>query len=99
MAIEIRRPEEIAIPPEMRAVMARLTPEGAQLFVAEMLEALEQAQAANDLAPVQRVLNAWFRTLILRSDPGYEAHLRAADDEDRGEPLSIEDLRARYKSA
>jgi Family of unknown function (DUF6247) len=70
-----------------------------RVFIDELLEAMEGATRENDLAPVQRVIGAWYRTLVLRSDPHYAANLQAAGDPDRGEAFTIDDLRARYATS
>lgn len=73
-AAKVRTPEGLTIPPRSKvaAVLENLTDEGAKRFVGELLAALEDAKQEGDLAHVNRVVEAWFRTLLLRMDPEHE---------------------------
>ncbi len=82
----IRHPREFTLPASTDAIIAMLD-ELNQEDLAEMakafFEALDVSRQKDDLRPVQRVLEAWYRTTLLRRDPEHaqltrEAHARAA---------------------
>jgi hypothetical protein len=77
-------------------VLANLAPFGRQRFIDEIFLAMEEARRINDWRPVQRVVGAWYKTLVLRSDSEYLANLRAADTPGRGEARTIEQIRAEF---
>lgn len=82
----------LPMPEQMNAVLPHLSPEGTSAFLHEVLTALQAAQANNDLRPVQEVVEAWFRTLLLRQHP---EHPEAIHRSTSGEPLlSADELRA-----
>ncbi len=77
----IRQPRDLTLPSEIwpmlkdhfktDEVRQHLNPKGARIFQLEVLEALHQSIDTNDLRPVQEVLEAWYRTLIVLKDPGF----------------------------
>jgi Family of unknown function (DUF6247) len=78
-------------------VFERLTPAGQRKFIKELMESLEASVGDDDLRPLQRVLLAWYRTLILRSDPQYRKNLQAGKSgRGRGKALTVADVRARF---
>jgi hypothetical protein len=95
----ITRPSELELPPEARLVLANLTPFGRQHFIDEIFLAMEEAKRRDDWRPVQRVVRAWYRTLILRSDPKYAANLRSGGAPDRGEARTMEQIRSEFTPA
>jgi hypothetical protein len=50
----------------------------------EFIEALEQSRAKDDLVPVYRVLEAWYRTTLLRRDPDHARLTSEATDRAEG---------------
>lgn len=63
------------------------------MFIKEVLVALGAAKAADDLRPVTDVVEAWYRTMLVRRGPRFAALKRAA----RKPPtkcLTIEEVRA-----
>lgn len=63
-----------------RAIRAALPPEDQGAFDREYREALDKAKETYDLAPVQRVVDAWWGTAVLKADPDeYEETIRAAE--------------------
>lgn len=67
----ITRPEDLGLPPEADEVLSHLTPGGSAAFSQEIMRALMQAQSKGNLRPVRDVVEAWYRTLVLRSQPDY----------------------------
>lgn len=82
----------LPMPEQMNAVLPHLSPDGTSAFLSEVLAALQEAQTNNDLRPVQEVVEAWYRTLLLRQHP---EHAEAIHRPTVGEPtLTIDQLRA-----
>lgn len=55
--------------PEIRAVLAEVSPEECAPFEAEFAQALEQARAECDLAPADAVLDRWWGVAAIRANP------------------------------
>src|SRR5690348_5300933 len=85
MAVAIRHPREFTLPASTEAIIGmldELSQEDLAELAKEFLEALDASRQKDDLRPVQRVLEAWWRTTLLRRDPEHErltkeAHARA----------------------
>jgi hypothetical protein len=71
----IERPQDLGLPPEAVEVFSHLTEHGASIFSQEIVQALMKAQRRGNLRPVRDVVEAWYRTLILRQDPSYEENV------------------------
>ena len=72
----ISNPRDLDLPPEVFDVLlSALTEEGRANFERDLLRAIQQAQQRNNLRPVREVLEAWYRTLIVRKHPHYEENL------------------------
>jgi hypothetical protein len=75
----ISSPGDLDLPAEVFDVLlGSLTKHGRANFERELLEAIRQAQKRNNLRPVREVLEAWYRTLVVRQHPDYEANLALA---------------------
>jgi hypothetical protein len=74
----IERPQDLNLPPETETVFAHLTKHGAEVFSQEITRALLQAQDKGNLRPVKDVVEAWYRTLLLWSQPGYDEAVKWA---------------------
>ncbi len=75
----IAAPGDLRIPDRMDEVMASLNDAGAREFIDEMTKALSEAQDANDLTPVQYVVNAWWVSSLFCTHDGIEKALDAAE--------------------
>lgn len=67
-----------------------LTDKGVREFAGELVEAVIQAKHANDLRPIQDVIEAWYRTSLFIRDPGF---LKAVAEDDDEELISREERR------
>ena len=78
---EIVAPRELHIPEsdKMKVVMAGLTDAGRADFLAELYEALDHAQASNDLVSVQFVVDSWWVSRMFAQHPRFDAALEAAE--------------------
>jgi hypothetical protein len=80
-ATKIAIPEEMVIPDPVRfeAVTAVLSDQGRSWFLSEILGSLSEAQAWNDLRPVQATIDAWWHSSLFAMHPMIEeAVARAA---------------------
>ena len=71
----IRHPREFTLPASTEAVIAMLDElnQGDLAELAnEFFEALDAMRQKDDLRPVQRVLESWWRTTLLRRDPEHK---------------------------
>jgi hypothetical protein len=80
----IREPKNLRLPDDVWAVLehfkpgeveANLTGQRARDFQTEMLEALRESIANNDLRPLQKSLESWYRTVVVLKDPSFGAKL------------------------
>jgi hypothetical protein len=78
VAIEISRPADMALPPKAEQVLGLLTPERGRVFIQELLASMQTSQAQNDLRPMLNVVEAWYRTQVLQSDPDYQVSVKRA---------------------
>jgi hypothetical protein len=86
----IRQPRDLSLPGDIwpvleqhfktDEVLANLSPQGEQLFRTEVLEAIRKSITSNDLRPIQEVLEAWYRTLVLIKDPAFSKKVQWALD-------------------
>jgi hypothetical protein len=94
---KIRHPEELNLPPhdKIKKVLEKLKPQGSILFLTELLQSLEDASNDSDLAPVQLVVDSWYRTLLFRSDPSHKDRWESAEAAAKTPPpeMTIEDVR------
>jgi len=97
-AERITHAAELDLPPEVADVFAELTPAGRQQFTSEIMQAFVAARNTDDLRPLQDVIQAWYRTLLARRSPDYEAALEWAASGEEGAPLDVEAVRARFAS-
>jgi hypothetical protein len=95
----IERPEDLALPPEAEEVFDHLTEEGARNFSREIMHALYQAQAKGNLRPVRDVVEAWYRSLLLKQHPDYRATVRWAREEDPFPALAAEKVVEQYAAS
>jgi len=83
----IRRPREFVFPASEEAMdrmLQHLPEEDIRKLATEFIEALEQSRAKDDLLPVYRVLEAWYRATLLRRDPDHERLTREAHERTEG---------------
>lgn len=72
----ISHPKDLDLPPEVFDVLLKaLTEKGRANFERDLLRAIQEAQQRNNLRPVREVLEAWYRTLVVRQHPDYEGNL------------------------
>jgi hypothetical protein len=93
---KLRRAEELHLPPEMNGVLARLGPDDAARFNREIVAAISAAEEASDLRPIRDVIEAWYRTVLVTSDRGYQGNMAAAIKARPRRGESPDDLRRRY---
>jgi hypothetical protein len=94
----IERPQELGLPPEAERVLEALTEHGAPVFSRDITRAIFQAQATGNLRPVRDVVEAWYRTLLLKSHPDYKDAVRWARDENPVDTFeNPQDLVSRYR--
>lgn len=78
-------PQDLELPPEIAEVFEGLTDEGRRAYVHKLMEALEAAQATNDLRPVRDVIEAYYRTLRVRQHPEYRRAIERAKQPPHGQ--------------
>lgn len=86
----IRIPADLDLSHEhFRVLTEALTEQGRLNLTLELIDAIERAQARNDLRPVRDTIEAWYRTLLIRQTPGYETNLAWArkSEERSGAPV------------
>ena len=98
----MRRPREFVFPASEHAMdrmFEELGEDDLRKLATEFIEALEQSRAKDDLVPVYRVLEAWYRTTLLRRDPDHARLTSEATDRAEGrippgvETQTVEQLR------
>lgn len=96
----IREPRYLELPPEADRAYEELSPyltnEGREAFLRELIHALVVSHAENNLRPVQDVIAAWYRTLLLRSDPNYEENIKRARRSRPRRGVPLEEVRKRF---
>lgn len=99
-AAPLREPKQLDIPEEALEAFDHLaehpTEQGRQQFTSELLRALHEAAVRNDLAPVQYVVESWYRTLLFMAEPNTEALLEWAETCDVSDAKTVEELRASW---
>ena len=89
----IRIPADLDLPHEhFRVLTEALTEQGRLNFALERIDAIERAQARNDLRPVRDTIEAWYRTFLIRQTPGYEANLEWARSSKERAGVPVEEL-------
>ena len=96
----ISRPKDLEMPPEARQVFndlfPHLTEDGKQDLVNDVMEAVERAQRENNLRPLQETIEAWYHTLIVMNDEGFDASLKRARRSRPKSGLTVQQLRTRF---
>jgi Family of unknown function (DUF6247) len=75
-AEKITHPAELWLPARLERaaeVFASLDARSQAQFISEFLQALYEARRTDNLRPLQDVIEAWYRTLVARRSPDYEA--------------------------
>ncbi|HEV8149559.1 MAG TPA: DUF6247 family protein [Gemmatimonadales bacterium] len=76
-----------------KVLLNALTDEGLAAFQRDLLQAIQRAQQRNNLRPVREVLESWYRTLVVRQDPDFEASLTwARQSKDRDGITTVDEL-------
>lgn len=94
----IERIQDFILPPEAEEVFDHLTEDGEARFGREIFQALLSAQAKGDFRPVLDVVEAWYRTLLMRQHPQYEETVRWARRGGSGQTYPAEDVVERFSS-
>src|SRR5688500_334500 len=90
------------LPPQVIDVFQELTPhlteEGHTQLTMELIKALDLSGRIGNAQPVNDVISAWYRTLVLRSQPDYDDVMAEAWDEEslEREALTVEEMRAEF---
>lgn len=104
-AERVRDPEELYAPRDIddeqiqHLLTHHLTDESRVKFLAELLRAFRQAKVEGDLGHINRVVEAWTRTVLVQNE-GFDAKWQRAqaDAKDSSAPvLSLDDVRAKLK--
>lgn len=91
----ITKPSDLDIPEKMDDVLKALTDQGRSEFMHELVDALAQAKVADDLAPVQHVVNAWYVSRQFLTHPEIDPALDKAFDIEGSNVYTIEELGTR----
>jgi hypothetical protein len=99
-AEKITHPAQLWLPARLERaneLFASLTPSGQAQFISEFVQALYEARRTDNLRPLQDVVEAWYRTLVARRSPDYEAGIAwARDHEPSSDDLvDVQELRER----
>jgi hypothetical protein len=99
-AEKITRPAELWLPARLERaseVFASLTPKGQAAFISEFVEALYAARSTDNLRPLQDVVEKWYRTLVARRSPDYEAGIAWAREHEPSpdDLVDVQELRER----
>jgi hypothetical protein len=94
---KIRHPEEMTLPSRERIehVLPLLTDDGKESFLKEVLDALADAKENGNLAHVDHVVEAWYRTLLFKMDPDHEERWVRAQEVIKRSPESLDRLGVR----
>ncbi|MFI5282496.1 MAG: DUF6247 family protein [Candidatus Dormibacterales bacterium] len=101
----IRRPKDFTLPASRDAILTmleELKEDDLNRLATELVEALVAARDKDDLLPVRHVLEAWYRTVLLRRDSDhsrvvYDARARAEGRIPKVETQTVDELRAEIK--
>ncbi len=91
----ITHPSQFRLPPEAQEVLGNLTDVGRREFIREVLDALAASTAADDLRPLADVIEAWYRTMIVRLHACYEDQMAKAAEPSTAEIMGIVEVRRR----
>jgi hypothetical protein len=99
-AERITHPSELWLPSRLERaneVFASLTPSGRARFISEFVEALYVARSTDNLRPLQDVVEKWYRTLVARRSPDYEAGIAWAREHEPSpdDLVDVQELRER----
>ncbi len=89
----ISNPKDLDLPPEVFGVLLdALTEQGQASFTRELVEAIATAQRKNNLRPVHDVLEAWYRTLVVRQHDDYRAAMTWARTSQEREAVPVDEF-------
>ncbi len=89
----ISSPKDLDLPPEVFDVLlSALTDEGRANFERDLLQAIQRAQKRNNLRPVREVLEAWYRTLLVRRHPDYQESLAWARQSEDRDGMTVDEV-------
>jgi hypothetical protein len=96
----ITHPAQLWLPPRLERaneVFASLSPSGRARFISEFVQALYEARSTDNLRPLQDVVETWYRTLVARRSPDYEAGIAWAREHEpsRDDLVDVQELRGR----
>lgn len=91
----IRHPEDLHLPPEAVEVFRHLSKEGSAIFSQEIVQAVIDSQRKGNLRPLEELIEAWYRTLLLRQDPSYAKNKTSARRSRPRKGQTIEQIRER----
>ncbi len=74
-------------------IRERVSPQGGWEFMRQMMAAVKQAHAEGDLAPINRVIESWYRTMLFVGRPHFFERWEQAGENEV--PLSLADIRKR----
>lgn len=99
-AEKITRPAQLWLPARLERaneVFASLTPRGQAEFISEFVQALYEARSTDNLRPLQDVVEKWYRTLVARRSPDYEAGIAWAREHEPSpdDLVDVQELRER----
>jgi hypothetical protein len=86
------------LPPEAFDVLDKLGSKDRGRCARELFQAVKAAQDADDLRPVTEVIEAWYRTLLVREHPRYGEMMEHASRKPAADcALTAEEVRARLE--
>ncbi|HEX2051988.1 MAG TPA: DUF6247 family protein [Actinomycetota bacterium] len=93
----LARVKNIALTDRIVDVLDALSQDGAKQFASELLRAMAQAKKDDDITPINRVIEEWYRTMLfVEGNPGFRAAYDNAHDPNRERrPMSVEDIHRR----
>lgn len=96
---KVRHPEGLTLPSREKIEEIRpfLTPEGRVRFLDEILDALVSAKETGDLAHVNHVVEAWYRTLLFRKDTEHDDRWDQAQQAEDEDLMDIDEVNRRLK--
>jgi len=87
-------PGQLDFPPEIVEVLDNLTGEGRRAYIRQLSEAFVVAQHEADFRPVIAVVEAYYRTLLVRRHSRYD-QLRKRVSKPPGKLMTVADVRRR----
>jgi hypothetical protein len=99
-AEKITHPAELWLPARLERaneVFASLDAPSQAQFISELVQALYEARRTDNLRPLQDVIEAWYRTLVARRSPDYEAAVAWAREHEPSpdDLMDVQELRER----